>query len=183
MRKFEFVMRKVYKQNGIRIFLMFFAFMLPTHAWRVFVELLVFSGLLPRDIAHGDEELTLQFPLLRWEIFLYEFLSGAVPLFVSGMFVLALKNGNWWYFEDLGKSFLSMPYVYSLCVLSAKYLKSHFIFPLVFIVLDSVFCKTAWFYVSPICQGSPVSAVVSLGVFTLTALLYSETRMFKGVEE
>ena len=185
MKKFEFVLRKVYRQRGIRIFLMFFAFMLPTQTWKVFVELLLFSGLLPRDIERGDDELSLQLPLRKWELFLYEFLSGAIPLLISGLFIMALgAKGDlrWLRLWTLSRSFLTMPYVYALCVLSAKYLKSNFILPFVFMIIDVAFCKTPWRYVSPICQGSFISAIVSLGVFVLAALLYSDIKTFEGAE-
>ncbi len=185
MKEFEFVLKKVYRQNGIRIFLMFFAFMLPTHFWKVFVELLVFSGLLPRDIERGDDELSLYLPIARWQLFLYEFLSGAFPLLISGMFALALSANEdirWFEFKEMLRSFFSMPYIYALCVFSARYLRSHFILPLIFLILDSAFCKTPWRYVSPSCQGSFISGIISLGAFALAALLYSGDRYFKEVK-
>ncbi len=185
MRTFEFVLRKVYCQNGIRIFLIFFLFMFPTNIWKSFVELFMFTGLLPRDIEHGDEEISLQFPIKRWQLFLYDFFSGAIPLLVSGLFVVALsssKSIKWLEFQEISRSFLTMPYIYALCVLSAKYLRSHFIIPQMFLILDLALCNiTAWRYISPLRQSSFISALISLCFFITAAFLYSEFNYSRGV--
>ncbi len=176
MRKFEFILRKILKQRGIRLFIMFFAFMIPSHSWRVFVSLITLSGLLPRDVERGDDETVLILPLRRWELFLYDFLTGFIVLTTAGLFSLSVSS-NWSVrmisIGSLAKSVYVLPYIYGLSILCSKYFKSAFVIPLVLVVADMALYWSPWRFVSPVYQLTFVSHTISLLIFTLSFLVYS----------
>ncbi len=166
MRKFEFVLRRNFKEKGWRFLFVFFAFMIPSSWMRSFTALLLLSRLLPWDIESGEEEILLSLPLRRYEIFLYDFLIGFSTLFVSAVLTRHLFSFD---FKDL----LVIPYVYGISVLSAFYGKGNFILPLLIVTVDSAFCWTDWVYISPVCRGSWIGSLIDLVVFIVAFAIYS----------
>ena len=184
MRKFEFVLRKIIRQRALRIWIVFFALMIPGHAWRVFMELLLFSGLLPREIERKEDETVLQFPIKRHELFLYEFLAGglfiAASLLISASLSRSIlpKVAAVSLLRDMATTF----YVYSLSALCARFFKSAFALPLVILILDGVFCSTPWRYISPVCVESIWGFITGLVIFVAALMLYGQVS-FKEREE
>jgi hypothetical protein len=178
MREFEFTLVKNFRQRGALWWIVaFLLFLIPSWGFRIFFTLVVLARGLPREYERGEGEVTLQYPIRKWELFLYDFLAGISVLVISGLFSSAITEMRMGFKYDTMRIFLTFPYIYGLSVLCAKYLKSAFFIPLVFIVLDFAFWWTGWKIISPLSQSSFVGTVISFLIFFAAFSVYSEVKL------
>ena len=186
MKKFEFVFRKIVKQRGIRILTTFFLAVFPSHSLKVFAQLLMLSSILPHDMERGDDEVILQYPLRRLELFFFEFLTGSLFMIVAEFLSISLLKshlGIHWKFFIFSRNISTLPYIYGICMLSAMYLKSSFIVPFILLIVDGLFCETAWRYISPVNAQTIWGFLIGLGIFTLAFGLYANPMRERGEVE
>ncbi len=173
MNKFEFMLKKTFVQNRWRLLLSFLLFLIPSHIFRVFFALVFFSRRLPREIERREDEILLELPLRRWEVFLSDFLINSSVLVVAGALSAALSRQNDLEISKFFQTILAFPYIYGLEVLCAKYLRSNFLIPFTIFVIDLSFWGTGWKYISPLSEESVFGVIISVSVFLASLFFYS----------
>ena len=173
MRKFEFMLKKIATQDRWRLFLSSVVFLIPSQIFRVFFAFVFFSRKLPREIERKDDEILLEFPLKRWEIFANDFLINSLVLVASGALSVALFKQRELELLKLFRTLLAFPYIYGLEVICAKYLKSNFLLPFIAFVVDLSFWGTDWGHISALSERSVFGTVISISVFLTAFFLYS----------
>ncbi len=172
MNKFEFMLKKTFVQNRWRLLLSFLLFLIPSQIFRIFFAFVFFSRRLPREIERGEDEVLLELPLRRWEIFVNDFLINSSVLIVSGALSVALSGKNSLEVSKLFKTIVAFPYIYGLEVLCAKYMKSNFLIPFTAFVIDLAFWGTRWRYISPLSEKSVFGVAISTSIFLIALFSY-----------
>ncbi len=175
MKKFEFIFRKIVKQRGIRILTTFFLAIFPSHTLKVFAQLLMLSSILPHDIERGDDEIILQYPIRKLELFFFEFLTGSLFMIIAEFLSISLLKshlGIHWKLFIFSRDISTLPYIYGICMLSAMYLKSSFIVPFILLIVDGLLCETAWRYTSPANVQTIWGFLIGIGIFAIAFMLY-----------
>ncbi|GEM_PF-1055480 len=173
MGKFEFMLRKISVQDRWRLLLAFLLFLIPSQIFRILFAFVFFARKLPREIERGEDEILLELPLKRWEIFVNDFLVNSSVLVVSGALSTVLLKQSRMEISKFLQIILTFPYIYGLEVLCAKYLKSNFLIPFIAFIIDISFWGTDWIYISALSERSIFGAAISVSVFLTAFFLYS----------